>query len=1487
MWKAQHGYGIATHSFIANGDHQMTIIYGDNLEIFEYSGNWARGKNYRSGCVGIFPKACIDFSELATVTSESFSMSKKNIVYIESQLTIKHSLKKFFELSPKECLDTFDSIESITNALGAYDSIPEGDSLKFSAAHTTLGTRLCNLRSCLNVPSVNRHADSSIVTLSSYGLEQFMSNKKSLQKGNKIKSEYNILHVNIDVRQLQHPLLFRIALYSPNRLPWYSNTASVILTPGFTKDDLVFDQIDIDNNPSIYLVIYADDSRTSADSGGSNLRKCIGCAIVKLQAFASNYGNMVSFSANMMTSSSDIISNLHNYLINDCPPEISKTIEGSQISFDIRATCFKGQSDSVIFGQNLNKFRKVMPFTIPSVLPYNFERSSLGVFISSINQDTARSKAKLLVRLFDSVNKKFLPRLQEIGTNEFRSPAWCSVLLKGSKDIEMNEAFSINLMDLETDITKLYLLFEFQRSNLMSSTTVTQGISLIPLSDQIGCIPQQAQGSVDLFAFTINGNHIDATTIQFPIQGKKIGSITYSLHYTSTKYSNNSSLIKVLKWEEYQSELIECLHNIKFIGIKEWSKFFRPLMISLISLIVGDDEQVSQNAFISLRSLFGELLSKGGLDHVHLFDEFIVNEFVKEEGAPKLIFLSKLHLKLLPKVFAELRSDESTKEYRDFLKTLPYYMQLICRSFVLDRDSSSVPDFKAQLKEFFDCLNNIIKEPPSKDRIFVHMNQCLIFEHFPSLIDALHMCLLPIDVIPYIESFLFNSSNSNKKNNIDLLIALTSKPCWIDPKARVNMKMLYTQEIDEYLKNSDLEPQIINLLGSMFLTTKDRFILKYFPIIIKYLSNKSPEISDLVSSVLFAFPQDIQYELFLQIVQSNQIQYQQLLFIFLYYLTMNFDTLAKMMKDVSISFDVKLLLFKECFKTAFYAYSSSEIVLDFEIRKALYSINNNFMILVKLHRSMPLNHQYMPSLFLDILRTYLLIPSQTLQLLLFSILNSDIEKSKTVKESFRNIILVLQELLSYPDFMSILPVFEFRPELCTEFSKSSQQIQDFCRDSSGLVLSLYDIKSRPFDRVNESELSESLLKIIGYCKKFSLTSLHLEFISKLLNLHEICNNIIEQVYCLDLVLDITPCDNKLVQGKDRFAETTGRKRTIEILFKILSIALNSEQFQYGLPFIDRIKEQCVEKFKHIELLPQIYQIESQIYKQLGNTDVLPPKYYRCSFNGAFDQFFQNKSFVYRRDSHYTKADMSNELKQKFPDAVMDSNKNQKEMADSKTERFINILPIYPCSEEEKTNIFSYPDFRKPIIGSKNVQFVSIFRQDSKIEQNGVTKNQQIFLQTQQAFPLTITRSEIAGINTLVRTLSTLESLILQVNKDTLKIDKEVYLIELLMKKKEKPSEPGKFLMVIKSVMVSFDQIVTKQIVTTYAKPEYIQAHPDEKKQLVELKKAVDRQVSVLQNALDMARKFVTADFSTLMKDVSDSFELIKIAFSEAKNIIPG
>ena len=1243
------------HSFIALREYEVTVLTGEYFEIFEEEKNWFRGRNFHNKTkFGIFPKSCCTFVKTDDISFNSFMGVQDDLLIQEALLTLKYALNQYKKMTTKGKLNIFDNISDMVNILKRMED-PNNHFLN-EFAHHSLGIKVKNMREHLGFPTALRNSMYSFVTVSNWGLPNFLSQNMPVPPDSTQGNKRVILHVHVEIQNFTQTRFFRFGLYENSSNPWVSEPFYTLLTPMQSSIDFAFDQIDAEIlKKPIYLVIYYDTLKSSGNQI-NDTRICQGCAVSKLSFCKELFETTLTERVNSYAITNDSSQLFHVSLINELN---ANNQTPDKLSFVVANTVFNAEYSLVeMMKRKTSQLYHVYPYRLPAQISYKSQRSTLALNINKIENDSARSAMKYIVRLFDNKKKEFVQGFSDSNhidlEPKYTADAFVSLTMKAKKDTYIDESVIVDLFPLSECVDDLYFFIEIQKSGMLSNDVKPHGYSFIKIISNNGCL-QPTNSTVNVFPLSYKGEEPDPKKLKIETKEKAIGKVHYSTIPASVLIAPVEAVHVLINNTKFDQNVVrKALNDVKNVPLTSWFSFVRILFLGLAEII----ERAGQLRNPALEALFAlvhnALNSKSEHNYSKTLDQFITNELNRDAANAKN--LKHIYEPILTELIRLISLEYQENDFHpENFVVLPFFVKLSSASFQLDEEGKK-EQFRESMGFIFQRLNAIMQmEETDDNRSWLAKAKIATMSCISEIINNLVPSYSPAEAAESFVMFMKASevegeSILSQDRRLDALIKITEMPILNQPEAQQIINNYFKETITKLKEEVKHERKIVELIARIFFNERTTFILEFSDIFLEIATRKlTPnEYMQLLCSIIYQFPREFPIDVGFMILQNAVIEPPFKLFMYVLFLSENFERISKILKDKSVDIQRKINIFQSCFLASCYAATPYGIPLDTAMHRYIYSIDNYFKILADLYKELPIEDQLNTELFVDILHSYSYYESADIRDMFFCIVNADYELNGNTSKVLEAVFLALKKLSNIQNFIKTESLF----------TSDNKNFEMFCKATKENVKVFYVIAKYKMISENEIKIVESSEVIISNAKQYGIHDIAREMLSNIYNLHTKLNNKLEATFALYSILEFLPINNTSRISIRGEAQRSGRSVAKEIYERVINSLIENHQENLAIGIIKEMRKKIITPFKNFDILPNNYKLEAQCYRAVTANATFNSKYFRVRFLGKPKESIEElgQTYIYRKDSNVNISDFFQYIQKCYKGASVKSEK---------------------------------------------------------------------------------------------------------------------------------------------------------------------------------------------------------------------------------------
>jgi hypothetical protein len=340
---------------------------------------------------------------------------------------------------------------------------------------------------------------------------------------------------------------------------------------------------------------------------------------------------------------------------------------------------------------------------------------------------------------------------------------------------------------------------------------------------------------------------------------------------------------------------------------------------------------------------------------------------------------------------------------------------------------------------------------------------------------------------------------------------------------------------------------------------------------------------------------------------------------------------------------------------------------------------------------------------------------------------------------------------------------------------------------------------------NRELLIDAITDCIKIFREAGETTEIRKLIQRLVTVHRVCGNHLEEAKTCLLLLDYMPCD---LTEPPKSRGKTYVEFHISILKRCVNRFMEAGYDEFALEAIERIRNTCVFPFGYFEVMTDIGKLETELYGKISSTPRLFSRYYMVGFYGGLgvnDELFtsrQNRVFIYRRSVDM--KEFEKELHVQFPNSRIDvATPTESDVHGDR--QYIHVLEVTPVYREEVDDpYFEPPSNELPYhVAFRPHRCPYVFRyEEGSLGESGSLR--QTFFRATESFPALQSRVEIGqGKDVVHRSLNPIQRAILVLRRQTFELAVSTVYIHHLSRCNQietKLDEVWKFLPLLKAMI---------------------------------------------------------------------------------------
>ncbi|XP_065059429.1 dedicator of cytokinesis protein 3-like isoform X2 [Rhopilema esculentum] len=971
-----------------------------------------------------------------------------------------------------------------------------------------------------------------------------------------------------------------------------------------------------------------------------------------------------------------------------------------------------------------------------------------------------------------------------LGTGEDPVSEYHSSVFYHNNSPQWNEKVKIEIP--LTEFHKAHLRFTYSHCTRHEGRTKGEkffGFSFIKLVNEDGTVLRDDDYELLIYKMDSHVNFTDVSTYmklashQTDLDAQKSAgkvisgpsrstkeSFTIKTNLCSTKLTQNSELVGLLKWRLKPDDVVTALTSVLRVEAKEIVKFLQDVFDALFN-ILSDRENECAMAVLKV------------LVHVICFVESekyrrfksTIDSYIEEHFSGALAYKSLILC--LKEVLQSKADPESKQMLTDTMKSFPTVLIFIIKSKFLhsrSSSSSSLGEFQDMLKDLFSSLYKMMQK--TSEPIEAKINA---LDQFSQVVEELSKVFSSKDVGSVISDFINcvpkvvgSSSTPLRVAKLKCIRKIAGSSLFKDRALRETFLPTLIDHVQYYmntkqelalclellgdvitaLQKSDKEMVFsdISLLGKSLLfillniyLTIDRTgtlrgltvacligLLKlmedqhFNELLASYDDKKS--LKEFLMKIMVAFQVLLSQDVFpedwfvLRIVSNNlvltAIQYLSKAFIDHFLLGTDFEyQLWNNYFQLAVSFIVQ-----PCLQLETFMENKRDRIIDRygDMRQIMG------MELVDMWENLgPQKKNFIPGLIGPFLQVTL-TPEEELRKSTIPIFFDMMQVEFAEERSFRK---VETELI---DKLDILVSGGQGDQAYEElFRKLTLQKLEECHDPglhengrrciesiTQLLKRLLDYRAViASDDCGMDEQMTCTVRLLEFYENLDRMDMYIRYIYKLCDLHIACENYTEAGFVLFMHASLLDWKDKLKEEEHSYPVQPEWERKEQLYLRIIEYFNKGKMWENGLSLCKDLAKIYETRLFDYNKLSKILRTQAEFYDKIMKELRPEPEYFRVAFYGeGFPHYLKNESFIYRGLEYERLASFTQRLKAQFPNAtVMSTNKPLDDSYRLSQGQYIQCCNVQPIAG--KIRVFEGKQVSEKITSYYNVNEVKEFR----------------------------------------------------------------------------------------------------------------------------------------------------------------------------------
>ncbi|XP_034240436.1 dedicator of cytokinesis protein 1 isoform X3 [Thrips palmi] len=437
--------------------------------------------------------------------------------------------------------------------------------------------------------------------------------------------------------------------------------------------------------------------------------------------------------------------------------------------------------------------------------------------------------------------------------------------------------------------------------------------------------------------------------------------------------------------------------------------------------------------------------------------------------------------------------------------------------------------------------------------------------------------------------------------------------------------------------------------------------------------------------------------------------------------------------------------------------------------------------------------------------------------------------------------------------------------LCQSHSTMRDQGMRFVTTVTRLMERLLEYRCVINDENKENRMS-CTVNLLDFYSEINRKEMYIRYVNKLCDLHLDCDNFTEAAHTLRLHSQLLQWSDAslppLLRSPRHAYCHTHRQLKEALYYDIIKFFDKGKMWEMALVVCKELERQYEEEVMDYTQLSELLRRRARFYDCIMKQVRPEPEYFRVAYYGkGFPAFLQNKVFVYRGKEYERLTDFCNRTLNQLPNAeLMNKLTPPGEDITESMQQFVQINKVEPVMGERQQRLTGRP-INDQILRYHRVNNVQKFRfsrpfqrrdpllpsEDSDMNEFASLWLERTVLVTSYPLPgilrwFPVTSSETYEISPLRNAIETMEA----ANKS---------LQELVIAHHNEPNLP------VNPLSMKLSGILDAAVmggITNYEKAfftvEYAAAHPEEAKQLANLKDLIASQVPLLEVGVQLHKQ---------------------------------
>ncbi|KJE88818.1 hypothetical protein CAOG_00399 [Capsaspora owczarzaki ATCC 30864] len=285
----------------------------------------------------------------------------------------------------------------------------------------------------------------------------------------------------------------------------------------------------------------------------------------------------------------------------------------------------------------------------------------------------------------------------------------------------------------------------------------------------------------------------------------------------STKLTQNSALLALLKWRDNEPEILNTLKRITFVGGDEIVKFLQDIFDALFAILDKSPEKYGPLVFDALVFIIGILADKKYSNFHSVLDVYIQNHFSAAMAHVTL-------LNCLASILKRADDPQTGQQLRATMKALEYFLRFLIQSRLLysrAHHQKGDKEFLQELRQVIEYFNPLMSKKAPESIIGT---QTTVLQYFPAVIKELMTVYKMPELAPMVAGFIESIPMDKAKSKLivhklQFMSQLVQGALFQSAEGRFLLLPTVLKHVKLHLENREDLPICVELVCAVLSTT--------------------------------------------------------------------------------------------------------------------------------------------------------------------------------------------------------------------------------------------------------------------------------------------------------------------------------------------------------------------------------------------------------------------------------------------------------------------------------------------------------------------------------------------------------------------------------------------------------------------------------------------------------------------------------------------